>query len=1008
MERTLKWSRRRTALAGLFLVLSLIALIGLPGVTWLWLQADQARADAEDKSQKLQVAQGELTTKAKDLSKALDRNEVILSRNEVMLAYREWQANNPDQARELLSRVPDERRHWEWHYVHRLCNQELLTLDKHLGPVNCVVYCPQGKWIASSAVDINNEDVGEVRISNPKTGQFLRKLTGQHAPVRWMSVNRDGSRLATTSWRTRQSDRREIKLWDMQTGVAIQTIPVPISPAVRIVLSPDGLLVAGISNERGVQVWEVASGRELWAAKKHTDIHLSLNFSPEGKMLASSSRDGTVGFWNPMNGDEALPALTTGGDTRYVCFSPDGRYLATALYQKRVKVWEIASMKEVVNFHRHQSGMLQAIFSPDGQRIASLEGQGTVRIWDIHSGEERIIRGNPLRTRCVAFNHDGSSLAAGLGDGTVRIWDTISEQEGRSLPESWHRIPKLAFTSDSKRIAGAGRHGSKQLQFNFAGLWDVELGKIQFTFKHDDWVRSVAFSHHDRWLATASNDRTAKLWNADTGALLFTLAGHDQAVTSVGFSPDQGHLATGSTDRTVGIWDTATGQLLHKLTGHADEVTQVAYTPDGKYLLSCSRDRTIRMIDRNTQEVCAILDKLPEAVLTMAISPRGRSLACVCGKQILLWDLRLGPQALMSSSPRLVLKGHANDVIDLSFSPDESRLATTSVDWTIRLWDTETGNSVLTMSDFGESVLSVGFSPDGRLLAGGQNENIRLWEALETSPQAKETQRQASSHRHDDWHRQQAARFHTAKNPTAALVHLEALIKARLDLQKLPDFVGTKQAEHRHELAALYHQRGLAHAALQRYDLASVDVGLTQMLHRNHEWYWADHAALLLLKGDQDSYRRFSAELRQRPSLERKTGYLAYQVARVLILDPNAGVLCVNWAERGLAMGRQGYSLHALGMAYYRAGQLEEAKQTFQASMQEDPRWTAQVLNWFGLALVHHRLGNTDEAQRWREKALHWLNSEAQRNPGQMNTCLPLHPHDWLESQLLKRELNEK
>ena len=89
---------------------------------------------------------------------------------------------------------------------------------------------------------------------------------------------------------------------------------------------------------------------------------------------------------------------------------------------------------------------------------------------------------------------------------------------------------------------------------------------------HSDSVRSVAFSHDSRQLASASDDRTVKIWDARTGACLQTLEGHSGSVRSVVFSHDSRQLASASDDRTVKIWDARTGACLQTLEGHSDSV----------------------------------------------------------------------------------------------------------------------------------------------------------------------------------------------------------------------------------------------------------------------------------------------------------------------------------------------------------------------------------------------------------------------------------------------------
>jgi roadblock/LC7 domain-containing protein len=198
--------------------------------------------------------------------------------------------------------------------------------------------------------------------------------------------------------------------------------------------------------------------------------------------------------------------------------------------------------------------------------------------------------------------------------------------------------------------------------------------------RHDEPVNAAAFSPDGRLLATASDDRTARLWDAATGQEVRQLTGHTAAVTAAAFSPDGRLLATASTDETARLWDVATGQEVRQLTGHTGWVNAAAFSPDGRLLATASADRTAR-----------------------------------------LWDAATGQEARR-------LTGHTASVLSAAFSPAGRLVATASADRTARLWDVTTGQEVRQLSGHTASVLSAAFSPDGRLVAtASDDQTAMIW-----------------------------------------------------------------------------------------------------------------------------------------------------------------------------------------------------------------------------------------------------------------------------------------
>jgi ribosome assembly protein 4 len=128
-------------------------------------------------------------------------------------------------------------------------------------------------------------------------------------------------------------------------------------------------------------------------------------------------------------------------------------------------------------------------------------------------------------------------------------------------------------------------------------LWNPEVDRkcVQRMTGHQQLINDVKFSPDARLIASASFDKSIKLWDGKTGKFIATLRGHVQAVYQISFSSDSRLLVSGSADSTVKVWNLLKRKLYNDLPGHADEVFAVDWSPDGQCVASGGKDRVLKI-----------------------------------------------------------------------------------------------------------------------------------------------------------------------------------------------------------------------------------------------------------------------------------------------------------------------------------------------------------------------------------------------------------------------------
>ncbi len=280
------------------------------------------------------------------------------------------------------------------------------------------------------------------------------------------------------------------------------------------------------------------------------------------------------------------------------------------------------------------------------------------------------------------------------------------------------RVFSAAYSPDGARIVTASADKT-------ARIWDARTGaELMVLEGHTDRIFAAAFSPDGTRIVTGSRDKTARIWDARSGAPLAVLSGHGDRVSSAVYSPDGKRILTASWDKTAQVWDARSGARLVQLTGHAAVLYSAVYSPDGRFIVTASQDKTARIWDAEKGTPLKVLAGHGDYVACAAYSPDGaRIVTASADRTARTWDGESGV-------PLAVLAGHGEVVYGAAFSPDGARVVTASWDKTARTWDAASGAQLGILSGHGATVAMAVFSPDGqRIVTASQDQTARIWDA---------------------------------------------------------------------------------------------------------------------------------------------------------------------------------------------------------------------------------------------------------------------------------------
>ena len=474
----------------------------------------------------------------------------------------------------------------------------------------------------------------------------IKTLLGHKGEIFGLAFHPSATSLASCS-----ADRTA-KIWDLVTGKCTMTLPETesgdctmtlsghVSGVMSVAYGHEGELLLTGSADNLVKVWNLRPGKQCGKCIATLEGHggqvvgIAASWGETSNdIICTASADMTVRVWELPGADVASESHTD--YVKAVAWSPCGKMLATGVDDACVKIWDFGDDNDVVGGCKatlqgpHGRGVIAVAFSLGGKFLAAADQGRVVRLYDLSkvgpqeggldegSWKEstRVLRGHEGSVTAVAFDPTDScgatgTIATASKDKTVRIWSLSTMECTAVLAGHDGGVTSVAFNPPGapSSLKEEGRMLASGSEDCSAKLWVGELCKATLR-GHRGPVLLIAISGDGLLLASASADKTARVWSLTDGSCIADLFGHTDIVRGVVFlgsstssssssSTSGWHLATSSSDCTVRTWDATyveSGKCLAELRGHSEAVSGIAYSVESSALASVSDDKTLRV-----------------------------------------------------------------------------------------------------------------------------------------------------------------------------------------------------------------------------------------------------------------------------------------------------------------------------------------------------------------------------------------------------------------------------
>ena len=498
----------------------------------------------------------------------------------------------------------------------------------HTGPASSIAFDSTSTLVAIGFSD------GLVRVWESIQHYWTHHLRGSRGRVSLSCFHPITTRhtLYTTA------DDYAIRAWDLKSSTCSCVFEAHSSPVTSICLSHSGNKLISSGRDKMIHIWNTRNGQLKGSVPVMEQVEACLIVPHTAVMLITKTacvaelqfvvcgEYGRISVWQS-DGKCLFSQKSTkdGAHITQLISLLSHNKMVTVTFDHRILIWSLdfSLNKQFIGY----SDEILDIAFLHGNRMAVASNSNHVRLSSLDSLASQLLTGHTDTVLALNVSKDGSLIVTCSKDNSVRVWKDDQSNRfccvgvgvGHTQP-----VGSICLSQSSHFIVS----GSEDCTLK---LWNVKdqlkaLDSPQsklpcaWTQKaHEKPINSVAVSPNDKLIATGSQDRTAKVWNAD-GSMVSTLRGHRRGVWSVCFSPVDRCLATSSGDTTIKIWSLSDALCVKTLEGHVQSVLRVVFVSNGMQLVSCGSDGLVKLWNVKDNDCVTTLDQHTDRVWALAVS----------------------------------------------------------------------------------------------------------------------------------------------------------------------------------------------------------------------------------------------------------------------------------------------------------------------------------------------------------------------------------------------------